>query len=269
MFFALLSHKLENDYSNNKGTKTMLTRHLVMTSAIAFAVLSQATADEAPRITPISDETTEHKPLKSPDDVLNAIHSANLKVVDCAMIALQRTENPEVKAYAEAMKADHLAADEEVKKLAVREQVELDEPADARDEDADNAKLDKNPGDSNDDATVPSTQGVDKDTDGDKNTRETGGEGKARHHKEAMTRLLSLTGAEFDREYMAMMVKGHNKLIGKLTESKEHINDEDVRGYVVTLLPALEKHRNHATALAEKVGAPTIYTETKELPTES
>ena len=68
---------------------------------------------------------------------------------------------------------------------------------------------------------------------------------------------------------MAMMVKGHRKLIDKLTYSKEHINDEDVRGYVVTLLPALEMHLNHATALAEKVGAPNAPTEPKELPTES
>lgn len=247
----------------------MFTRHLAITSAVAFAILGQVTADEAPKFTTIGAETKEHKPLESPDDVLNAIHSANRKVLDCAMIALQRTENPDVKAYAEATKADHLAVDEEVKKLAVKEQVELDEPADARDEDTDNAKLDKNPGESNDDASVPSTQGVDKDTDGDKNTREKGGEGKASHHKEAMARLLLLTGAEFDREYMAMMVEGHSKLIDKLTTSKEHIKDDEVRAYVVTLLPALETHRDHAIALAEKVGAPTIYTEPKELATES
>ena len=247
----------------------MFIRHLAITSAVAFAILGQVTADEAPKFTTIGAETKEHKPLESPDDVLNAIHSANRKVLDCAMIALQRTENPDVKAYAEATKADHLAVDEEVKKLAVKEQVELDEPADARDEDTDNAKLDKNPGESNDDASVPSTQGVDKDTDGDKNTREKGGDEIARHHKEAMTHLLSLTGAEFDREYMAMMVEEHSKLIDKLTTSKEHIKDDEVRAYVVTLLPALETHHDHAIALAEKVGAPTIYTEPKELATES
>lgn len=69
--------------------------------------------------------------------------------------------------------------------------------------------------------------------------------------KATMERLSKLSGMEFDREYMKVMVKGHEKAIKLFTMESEKGSHPAVKGYATKTLPTLHEHLK----LAESVKA--------------
>lgn len=66
---------------------------------------------------------------------------------------------------------------------------------------------------------------------------------------EAMDKLQSLSGADFDKAYLAIMLSAHQKAIDLFTQAS-HSNDADVKSFATQTLPTLKHHLEMAQALA-------------------
>jgi len=69
-------------------------------------------------------------------------------------------------------------------------------------------------------------------------------------HKAVANRLAKLSGAPFDRAYMAAMVKGHQDAILLFQNQARNGKDPDARAWAAKMLPGLQKHLRMAQQLA-------------------
>jgi len=74
-------------------------------------------------------------------------------------------------------------------------------------------------------------------------------------HQEVIDRLSKLSGKEFDRAYMAEMLKDHEKDVAAFDRISQQGNDPDLRAWTTKSLPTLREHLQMAQDIARKVGA--------------
>jgi putative membrane protein len=72
--------------------------------------------------------------------------------------------------------------------------------------------------------------------------------------KEIKDRLMKLKGAEFDREYMKLMVEDHQEDVSEFEKEQKSGSDPDVKAFVTKTLPVLREHLQLASEVAKKVG---------------
>ena len=60
--------------------------------------------------------------------------------------------------------------------------------------------------------------------------------------KQDIDRMASLSGSEFDREFINMMVAGHEKTLELFRSVSFTAHDTDVQDYVDATIPKLDKH---------------------------
>jgi putative membrane protein len=70
-------------------------------------------------------------------------------------------------------------------------------------------------------------------------------------HRKEVQRLQKLKGAEFDREYMKMMVEDHHHDVSAFQREADKGQDADVKGFASKTLPTLKEHQ----ALAEQTNS--------------
>jgi putative membrane protein len=75
------------------------------------------------------------------------------------------------------------------------------------------------------------------------------------HHRMAAD-LAELSGADFDRKYVGMMVKDHVKAVALFEEQAKLGKDPDLSSFAEKTAPVLQTHLKKARDLAGKVGAP-------------
>ena len=68
-------------------------------------------------------------------------------------------------------------------------------------------------------------------------------------------RLAKLSGIDFDREYMKLMSKEHDKAVDTFTRASRDVNNTDLREYAQKTLPALIEHRAKAQSLLKLIQA--------------
>ncbi len=68
----------------------------------------------------------------------------------------------------------------------------------------------------------------------------------AEDRQQARERLSQLSGAEFDREYMRLMVEQHEEAVRKVEEHAGRAENEHVRQWAETTVPTLRKHLERA-----------------------
>lgn len=73
------------------------------------------------------------------------------------------------------------------------------------------------------------------------------------NHQEKIADLNSLTGADFDKEYMGMMVDDHQKAVDLFEDAAENNEDPELKAFAAKNLPALQKHLEQAKALEESL----------------
>ena len=73
-------------------------------------------------------------------------------------------------------------------------------------------------------------------------------EGKALQKK-----LSTLSGAEFDQQYMKEMVKDHKKDVSSFKKQAEQAKDEDVKNWAAKTLPTLQEHYSLAQTTHEQL----------------
>ena len=71
--------------------------------------------------------------------------------------------------------------------------------------------------------------------------------------KQDIDRMASLSGSEFDREFINMMVSGHEKTIELFRSVSFTAHDTDVQDYVDGMIPKLDKHLRKAQELQSKL----------------
>jgi putative membrane protein len=72
-------------------------------------------------------------------------------------------------------------------------------------------------------------------------------------HQADVDRLKAMSGAEFDREYVEMMVDDHEKDVAKFKEQSEDSSDPDAKAFAAKTLPTLQKHLDLIKALQAKM----------------
>jgi len=73
-------------------------------------------------------------------------------------------------------------------------------------------------------------------------------------HEKLSAKLLKLTGAEFDREYMAGQVKDHEVTVALFEKQAKGGKDEDLRAWAKKTLPDLRHHLKMAKNIHGKLG---------------
>lgn len=72
--------------------------------------------------------------------------------------------------------------------------------------------------------------------------------------KSMLDNLGTLSGANFDKQYMRQMVMDHVVDVSVFQAATQKGNDPDLKKWAVATLPTLEKHLVHARAVAKKAG---------------
>jgi putative membrane protein len=67
--------------------------------------------------------------------------------------------------------------------------------------------------------------------------------------------LMTRSGAEFDKEYMRMMVDDHQKTIALFENASSNLSDPNIKAFASKTLPILREHFDMARTIAERVGA--------------
>jgi putative membrane protein len=70
----------------------------------------------------------------------------------------------------------------------------------------------------------------------------------AEHNK-----LAKLSGAEFDREYMTLMVEDHDKDVAAFEEEAKDGSDPDIKSFAAKTLPTLQEHQRMAKEIKAKL----------------
>src|SRR2546421_2399819 len=74
-------------------------------------------------------------------------------------------------------------------------------------------------------------------------------------HQAEVAKLSKLTGAEFDRAYMSMMVKDHKQDLKEFQDEANRGHDADVKGFASTTLPTLQEHLRMAEDVNSRTSA--------------
>jgi putative membrane protein len=84
-----------------------------------------------------------------------------------------------------------------------------------------------------------------------------------------MDKMKSATGAEFDKMFAADMLEDHRKAIDEVTAARDNTKDEKLKALLVATLPVLEKHRDTAERLTDKLGPSASATGNDVTPTDT
>lgn len=68
-------------------------------------------------------------------------------------------------------------------------------------------------------------------------------------HRAHVTKLSGMTGADFDREYVKMMVSDHRKDVNEFEKQSMRGTDADLKAFATKTLPTLQEHLRMAEAL--------------------
>lgn len=215
---------------------------------------------------------------QSPQGFVRSALLGGLKEVRMSELALERSERPEVKAFAQRIIQDHRHLNSELAKLAEKRGWNVpvtnlfDSPnpvsgSASGSEDAKKPRADgsvanepKLPGS----PTSPNTDRVRRDTESDREKHRTDvtddQTGEARWEqmqaqgRMSIERLKNLPTGEFEKGYVREMLRGHQSSVRKYEQASQHNTDEEVRKYAKDALPQLREHSKQASQLAQSLG---------------
>jgi putative membrane protein len=75
----------------------------------------------------------------------------------------------------------------------------------------------------------------------------------AKAHLREIDKLGKLSGAEFDRQYMAHMLSDHRKDVSEFKKASEAAKDSDVKAFADKTLPTLQEHLKLAQTVHDSV----------------
>ncbi|HEU4726904.1 MAG TPA: DUF4142 domain-containing protein [Kofleriaceae bacterium] len=156
-----------------------------------------------------SNEKTAAKLSADDTKIISHVHHVNQVEIDLGKVA-QKSGGASVKSYAENLVSDHQSSDKDLTAFAKAHKV----------------------------AAIPAEK---PQTDADRQDQ-----------KDMMTKvahLKTLKGAEFDKEYLNMMVADHEKELAKIDTSIGTANDPDLQTLLRSVKPMLQRHADQARDL--------------------
>jgi putative membrane protein len=88
-------------------------------------------------------------------------------------------------------------------------------------------------------------------------------------HKADHARLEKLSGAAFDRAYMAAMVMDHNQDVAEFQRVAKTAKDADLKAWAAKTLPTLQDHQKQSKTVSAKVKGGTTAAKTGTAPKKS
>jgi predicted outer membrane protein len=79
--------------------------------------------------------------------------------------------------------------------------------------------------------------------------------GLSKDGQKSVDKLSKHSGADFDREYMKLMVKNHDKSVALFERQAGGSGDSELKAWASQTLPTLREHQRLARELSTKVGA--------------
>jgi putative membrane protein len=76
-------------------------------------------------------------------------------------------------------------------------------------------------------------------------------------HQNQINRLQGVSGAQFDREYMSLMIRAHQRDVNNFQTQSQSANSTQVRTLATNSLPVLQQHLSLAQQVGSQVGADT------------
>jgi putative membrane protein len=195
-------------------------------------------------------QNTSSQALSSDDRkfITEAAHGGMMEV-HLGHMAVDKATNPDVKQFAQRMVDDHSRANSELMALASQKGITL--PASS-----DSAMMNQNntssstptstaqPSDEKTGTPTSGTQPSSTDTSasGQRHARVDANTGMNLDDQKGMNKLMGLSGDAFDREYISMMVKDHEKAVKDFEKASTKAQDPDVRAFAAKTLPTLREH---------------------------
>jgi putative membrane protein len=72
-------------------------------------------------------------------------------------------------------------------------------------------------------------------------------------HKTHVDEMSKMSGADFDKSYMSMMVNDHQKDISDYRNASENLTDAEIKNFASKTLPVLQKHLDSAQAINQNM----------------
>jgi putative membrane protein len=86
---------------------------------------------------------------------------------------------------------------------------------------------------------------------------------------EQMDKMKSASGADFDKAFAAQMLEDHKQAISELQAARDGTADAKLKTLLTAIVPVLEKHRDTAQKLTDKLGPSASAAGTNAAPTPS
>jgi putative membrane protein len=178
--------------------------------------------------------------------VMEAAHGGMMEV-HLGRMAADKATNPDVKAFGQRMVDDHSKANSELMALASQKGITLPGASDmAMTSGASSMSTSTTQSTNQQNSTTSSTSGqpgsMDTTAAGQRHARVDANTGMDLSDQEHMNKLSGLTGDAFDREYINMMVKDHEKDVKEFEKASTKAKDADVRAFAAKTLPTLREH---------------------------
>jgi putative membrane protein len=154
-------------------------------------------------------------------------------------LGVQKAQNAQVKQFAQTLIDDHTKANTELKQLAASKGCTLPESQDSISSTSSGT-------------STSTTESADR-----SQVREKADSDRGEGHKEhaAMKKLQSLSGTEFDREFVKMAVNDHQKDIKEFEKASKNADDTELKSFAAKTLPTLRQHLQQAKSLQSQVSA--------------
>jgi putative membrane protein len=168
--------------------------------------------------------------------LFHRMHMVNRMEMEAGKLAAERATNPRVKEYAMMLQRDHQTADERVQQLATQQGITLE------------SGMGHSTGmHSGESGTMHGSGGASQGM----------MEGHDMHESmQAMERLKTMRGREFDLAFMQQMVKDHEKVLSMLESFRPRIQDTAIQQETAQLMTSIRAHRDAAqTIVAALPGA--------------
>ncbi len=217
-----------------------------------------------------SDSTTSEGKLKHSDKkFLTKVAEGDQLEIALAQLAIERASNPDVRAYAQQLASDHLALSQQLTQLAETKGIAADVAEYApnttaadlntaattttptRSGLASNSATGSTSATATASATYPNPNAAGAPTGRMTASSESNEKWNDPTKTHAYKKLAAKNGADFDKEYISMMVSDHEEDIEMFNKEAQSTKDDaDVRSFASSTLPKLEEHLQKAQQLA-------------------
>jgi putative membrane protein len=147
--------------------------------------------------------------------VLSKMHMTNQMEMKVGKLAMKKGATDEVRRYGDRLVRDHRFADGKVENMAKAKGITLQTPE-------------------------PQDEAAKK---------------HMQKEQEMAQKLEGMSGREFDRMFLQMMVMGHENAIGMLTQAHAQTNDADLKDMLGKMIPILKQHETVARMLESSAGS--------------